>query len=97
MGLRRLALGRSFDRACACVIGILSAFTIYILAANITDNLSLAIIFSTLEMMATLRIKLTVFTQGIALYYELEVIFSRFSSIFNIKPKSMTRISSRTL
>ena len=35
-------------------------------------------------MMATLRIKLTVFTQGIALYYELEIIFSRFANIFSI-------------
>ena len=90
--LRKLAFGRSIDRACACVISVLSAFTIYVLAANLNDILSVAVIFATLEMMACLRKKLTCFVQGIAMYYEMKVVFNRFAKIFNIKSKSMIEI-----
>ena len=67
--LKKLALGRSIDRTLAYIIGYLSTLVIYVLASEVTNTLTFAIIFSTLEMMATLKQNLITWIMGVGFYY----------------------------
>jgi hypothetical protein len=90
--LKRLAIGRSFERAIAYTNGYVSSLIMFILASTVNNDLTFAIIFSTLEMIASLKINTTQFVSGVGLYYEIKVVFTRFASIFNVQIKSMIEI-----
>lgn len=49
-------------------------------------------IFSTLQLMAYLRLNIVFLSLGVGFIYELNVIFDRFASIFNIKNIQMVKI-----
>ena len=68
-GLRRVAFGRSVDRSLAYVVGFISTFIMYLLAYEANNTLNFTIIFSTLEIMASLKQRLTSWILGIGLYY----------------------------
>jgi ATP-binding cassette, subfamily C (CFTR/MRP), member 1 len=68
-GLKRVAFGRSIDRSLAYVIGFISTFVMYVLAYEVNNALTFTIIFSTLEIMASLKQRLTSWILGIGLYY----------------------------
>ena len=64
----------------------------FLMAAELNGTLTVPIIFSILEIMATLKRNLLLVNMGTGLYYELKVVFGRFASVFNIENKSMIEI-----
>ena len=64
----------------------------FVLTAYLNDSLTVPVIFSILEIMATLKRNLLLVNMGTGLYYELKVVFGRFASVFNIQNKSMIEI-----
>lgn len=81
--------GLFIDRALAYIIGFICIIVMFVLASEVYHTLSFIAIFSSIEMMTTVKKKLTGWTQAMSLYYELKVVFERFASVFNIENKSM--------
>ena len=90
--LTGLALGRASERALANATAFLSCLVMFILTEEIYHNLTFVQIFSTLEMLASIKKGLLDINVGVSLYYEIKVIFSRFANIFNIENKSMIQV-----
>ena len=91
--MTKLALGRAFERALANATAFLSCLVMFVLKEEIYHNLTFILIFSTLEMFASIKKGLADINIGASLYYEIKVIFSRFANIFNIENKSMIRVN----
>lgn len=87
--LKKLALGRAIERALGNSISLISSVIMFVVAHYANTELSFAKIFSTLEIMTSLRLYTFLMVLALGLYYELKVVFDRFASIFNIEPKSM--------
>lgn len=60
------------------------------------NNLSSALIFSTLELMVFLRVNLFFLAIGVGFIYELNVIFERFVNVLNIVNTQMVEIDPTT-
>lgn len=88
-GLNKVGFGRSIDSSLGFTVGYLSTFAIYVIASEVNHSLTLAAIFSLLEMMSTIRYSIMFGTDGVAVYFELLVVYERFASFFNLKNKSM--------
>lgn len=84
-----LAFGRAVERSMAHASSILGSLLLFIFTYYFTGRLTFAIIFSTLEMFASVKRSLTFMNIGVGLYFELKVIFGRFAIVFNIEEKAM--------
>ena len=80
----KLALGRSLDRALGLWIGDVTVFTMLIIFYYVHGTLEWPLMFSTLEIMMSLRMSTLLLIMGVSFYYEVKVVFERFASIFNI-------------
>ena len=83
--MRRLGLGRSFERALGKSIGFLSSFTMFLIAVHVGMRIDSSFIFSTLVVTETVKYFTIYAVYGIDLFHELNIIFERFALIFNIK------------
>jgi ABC-type bacteriocin/lantibiotic exporter with double-glycine peptidase domain len=94
----KLSFGRSLERSIGNTTANFAGFCCFTVMdlTGSGSGLSTAKIFSTMDLMATLRT--VVFYLGITLgfYFELRIIFSRFCTIFNIENKKMIRIDEAT-
>lgn len=68
----------------------------FIIASYTGEGLTFAKIFSVLEVMTALKLNALLLILGLGLYFELKVVFSRFSNIFNIEFKTMIPIDEAT-
>ena len=68
----------------AHTISLLGPLVMFIMTAYLNNSLTVPVIFSILEIMATLKRNLLLVNMGTGLYYELKVVFGRFASVFNI-------------
>ena len=68
----------------------------FVIASEVSHILTFSKIFSTLEIMASLRNTMNILINGVALYYELKVVFGRFASIFSLENKSMIEVDEFT-
>ena len=97
-GYIKLALGRSLEKTLGKLLTHIGSFTCFLVVGLTSggSELSNAKIFSTLDLMATLRI--VVVSMGISLgfYFELKIIFGRFCTILNIDDKRMIKIDPQT-
>ena len=85
----RLALGRSLERAVGNSMGFVSSLVMFIIAFYAGTDLTLAKVFSTLEIAGTLKGSILMLTMGLGVYYETMVVFGRFANIFNIQNTRM--------
>ena len=84
-----LALGRSVERAIGNSLGFISSLVMFIIADNAGTDLTLAKIFSTLEVAGGLKMTIMFLAVGVGVYYEIMVVFGRFANIFNIQNTQM--------
>jgi hypothetical protein len=70
-------------------MGLIGALIMFIVAYYAETGLTLAKIFSILEIVTTLKMSVLMVALGFGIYYELKVSFSRFASMFNIKQTNM--------
>ena len=68
----------------------------FITAQYTLNNLSTALIFSTLELMVFLKLNISFFGIGIGFFFEMIVIFERFVNVINIKNLQMIEVDSIT-
>jgi hypothetical protein len=66
-------------------MGFIGALIMFLIAYSANTGLTLAKIFSILEIVTTLKLSVLMVALGFGVYYELKVSFGRFASIFNIK------------
>jgi ATP-binding cassette subfamily C (CFTR/MRP) protein 4 len=90
--LFRLAFWRSIEKGFGNAITLISSLAIFILVACNNDKLTLAKLFSTLEMISFLRFYVSGATAAIGTYHEIKVILGRYVNIFNLKNKAMIKI-----
>jgi hypothetical protein len=81
--LRNLAVVRSLERALGNSMGYFAAI-IMLGAASRTTGLSVALIFSVLEMASLLKTNVLLIVLSLGLYYETTVIMNRFAMVFNL-------------
>jgi hypothetical protein len=94
--LKKAGFGRSIDRAMGYSVGYLGTFIMYVVASEVNHNLTLAVIFTMLEMMSTIRESVMSWIEGVGFYYELQVVYGRFAGVFNLKNTSMKEIDENT-
>jgi hypothetical protein len=68
----------------------------FISAHYANTGLTMAKIFSVIEMVITFRFYILMLCIGLGFYYEAKQVFGRFASIFNIKRTKMIEIDPRT-
>lgn len=66
----------------------------FVIAYNVGQKLTLASIYSVLEIMSSLKMASKYMILGFGTYYELKIVCGRFASILNIQNKSMIKINS---
>jgi hypothetical protein len=91
-----LSVGKSFERALGNSVALWSGLAMFLTVHYVTEKLSTALIFSTLELMVFLRLNIFFFSIGIGFLYELNVIFERFVNVFSIKNLQMIEIDPET-
>ncbi len=90
--LFRLAFWRSIEKGFGNAITLISSLAIFILVACNNEKLTLAKLFSTLEMISYLRFYVSGATAAIGTYHEIKVILGRYVNIFNLKNKAMIKV-----
>ena len=90
----KLGFFRSLERALGNSTHLIASLTCFYVmyATGEGTGLSVAKIFSTLELMATARVTVFYFGLAMSFFFELHVIFERFCNIYNIKEKRMIEI-----
>ena len=95
--LKRLAFGRSIERALGISIGFFSGLVIFILAQYFNERkIGIVEIFTCLEMVSSFKVTILNLGSGLALYYEIKIILNRFSNILNIENIAMNQINEET-
>jgi hypothetical protein len=84
-----LSAGRSLERALGNFIGIASGLVTYVVAHYAGNQLSMAKIFSSLEVIFAFKFSIFMMGMGLSFFYEVKVVFERFASIFKIKRTAM--------
>ena len=94
----KLSVGRAFQRALGNCTSIMAGFICFLFMhfTGSGSELTLAKIFSTMELMVTTRLLVFELGMAIGFYYELKVIFERFTNIYNIADKRMILIDEDT-
>jgi ABC-type bacteriocin/lantibiotic exporter with double-glycine peptidase domain len=87
---RNLAVARSLERALGNSIGYMAAI-IMLGVASMTTGISVALIFSVLEMASLLKANVLLVVLSLGLYYETTVVLGRFAVIFNIEALAMIK------
>lgn len=90
----KLSFGKSLEETLGFVSVSFSAFVCFIVI-DLTGQgtgLTNAKIFSTMELLVTLKFQVYFMGIFISTYYELLIIFGRFCTILNIQDKRMIRI-----
>jgi hypothetical protein len=91
MGMfKYLIIGKSLERALGYSVGYVGAVIMFIIASN-TTGLTVPLIFSVAEMATLLKSTVLFIVLGMGVYYDLTVIFDRFSLIFNMEDISMIK------
>jgi len=93
---RLLAVGRAVERAIGNSLGFIGSFVMFIVAYYASTGLTLAKIFSTLEVATALKQTIIMMALGLGVYYEIKVVFGRFANIFNIENTCMLQIDEAT-
>jgi len=70
-------------------MGFIGALIMFLVAYSANTGLTLAKIFSILEIVTSLKFSVLMVALGFGIYYEVKVSFGRFASIFNIKNNNM--------
>lgn len=81
--LRKLAIGKAFERALGYFISVLASL-VMIIVATYVSGIEYTRVLSVLEIMSALKMSVLMFTVGTGYYVELKLILGRFASIFNI-------------
>jgi hypothetical protein len=68
----------------------------YVVAHYAGTDLTMAKIFSSLEIIFSLKFGIIMLSNGLDFYYQIKVTFERFANIFNIKRIAMTHIDFET-
>lgn len=86
------------ERTLGNIAANIAGFTCFIVMDSTGEGtgLSNAKIFSTMELMVTLRMLVFFLGISIGFYYELRIIFDRFCAILNIKNNKMVQIDPET-
>ena len=90
----KLSVVKSFERGLGNSIALWAGFICF-LVMHFTgqgESLNTATIFSTLEILVTLRLSLFCFGIGSGFYFELQVILERYASIMNLKDQRMIKV-----
>lgn len=74
----------------------MSNLIILVVAHYSNNDLDFNRIFSTLEIMASFQLSVFIFSLGLGFYYEVDVVLSRFASVFNIEDTCMIKIDPKT-
>jgi hypothetical protein len=64
----------------------------FLAAHYFTDNLTIPIIFSSLEIFVSIKASVYTLSVGLGFYYEIQVVFARFASVFNMPRIAMLKI-----
>lgn len=93
LNYKKLSWGRSVERALGNSIGYCAVIIMFIAVHYFSSReLTIPLIFSTLEIIISLRLFMRSIVFGFNFYYEIKEVFARFASIFNIKNISMIQI-----
>ena len=87
-----MAFGRAFERALGSSVSYIGSLAVFICAFHLRVNLTFPIIFSVMQTMILIKVKMECVVVGIDLIHEAKVTFSRFANIFNIEKLSMVNI-----
>ena len=85
--MRKLGLGRSFERALSKSIGYFSSLIIFLIAVWNSVHISSSFIFSVLVVTGIVNFFTLYAMYGIDLLHELNIVFTRFANIVNIQPE----------
>ena len=93
-GYIKLALGRNLEKTLGNLVTNIASFICFLVMGLTGEGsgLSNAKIFSTMELMATLRLLVVCMGISLGFYFELKIIFGRFCTILNIEDKKMIKI-----
>jgi len=77
------------EKALGNFIGVASGLVIYVVAHYTGTGLSMPKIFSTIEVIFAFKFSIFMMSLALGFYYEVNIVFERFASIFNIKKTGM--------
>lgn len=77
-------------------IGIASGVITYVVAHYVGTELSMAKIFSSLEVIFAFKFSIFMLGLGLGFYYEVKVVLDRFASIFKIERTAMVQVDPHT-
>jgi ABC-type multidrug transport system fused ATPase/permease subunit len=93
--MRRLCIGKGFDRAIVNSVCVIGAFIMFIVAHYVGTDLSVARIFSSIEVLFSFKHAMDMLSISLEEYYNGMVVLKRFADIFNTEQRTMIQIESK--
>lgn len=84
-------MGKAFEGALGFVTSAAASLVLIIIGTYVA-GMEYSRVFSLLEIMASLKMNILMFSRGMGYYYEMKVVFGRFANIFNIANKQMIKV-----